>query len=360
MESLSRQELFRLVERVFRPRAEDRALALLVDLPDERTADHPAWAARREMARDWWRILSEGRAELGLEAVDLVSYPNVGSNNADLPADPFDSVFSRYSILIAVTEFSATAPLKLKAREHGFRAATMPGFTTEMIPALRVDFTEVGRRCDELKARLDEATAAHFEFEAGGKCQDLTLDLRHRRGTASGGLLHEPGTAGNLPPGETYIVPYEGEREGDPSRSRGLLPLELRGELLFYRIEENRVVEVIGEGPLAESERRQVAAEPAYANVAELGLGLLADYGVKPVGQLLLDEKLGLHIAFGRSDHFGGQVGAKNFSSPEKVVHIDRVFIPEVQPGVRVRAVDLESAAGRTPLMRGGRYVAGG
>ena len=84
---------------------------------------------------------------------------------------------------------------------------------------------------------------------------------------------------------------------------------------------------------------------------------MLADYGVKPVGELLLDEKLGLHIAFGRSDHFGGQVGAKNFSSPEKVVHIDRVYIPEVQPAVKIHSVDLENASGRVPLMRSGRYV---
>jgi leucyl aminopeptidase (aminopeptidase T) len=230
-----------------------------------------------------------------------------------------------------------------------------------MIPALRVDFTEVGRRCDELKSLLDEAAAARFEFEAGGERQSLVLDLRHREATASGGLLHRPGLAGNLPPGETYIVPYEGERPGDPSRSEGLLPLQLRDELLLYRIEANRVVEVIGEGPVAGSERREVAAEPAYANVAELGLGLLADYGVKPVGRILLDEKLGLHIAFGRSDHFGGQVGAKDFSSPDKVVHIDRVYIPEVQPAVRVLAVDLEKASGdRLPLMRDGRYVTAG
>ncbi|NIN09989.1 MAG: hypothetical protein GTO61_01095, partial [Gemmatimonadales bacterium] len=58
-----------------------------------------------------------------------------------------------------------------------------------------------------------------------------------------------------------------------------------------------------------------------------------------------------------RSDHFGGQVGAKNFSSPEKVAHIDRVYIPEVQPAVRVIAVDLEKPSGRVPLMRDARYV---
>jgi leucyl aminopeptidase (aminopeptidase T) len=218
---------------------------------------------------------------------------------------------------------------------------------------LKLDFEEVDRRCRELKARLDASTAAQLEFFAGGKVHRLTLDLRHRSAIASGGLIREPGTAGNLPSGETYIVPYEGERAGDPSLSRGVLPLELEGELLWYRIEANRAVEVIGDGPRAAAERRELAAEPAYANLAELGLGILGDYGIRPIGELLLDEKLGLHLAFGRSDHFGGSVGVRDFSSPARAVHVDRVYIPEVQPQVQVRRVELVPAG---LLMRNGRY----
>ena len=153
-------------------------------------------------------------------------------------------------------------------------------------------------------------------------------------------------------------MPYEGERDGDPSRTRGELPLDLDGELMVYRIEENKIVAVEGDGPLAAAERAEAENEPAYRNVAELGLGILAGYGIKPVGSLLLDEKLGLHIAFGRSDHFGGQIGPGDFSSPDKVVHIDRVYIPEVQPQVAVLSVDLLGEDGKAaPLMRDGRYV---
>jgi hypothetical protein len=380
--SLSGAELVRLVERVFRPGPDDDRLAFLVDLPDAQAADHPAWSARREMVADWHRSLLADRSKLGLEDVRLIHYANVGRNNADLPDEAvvhdrgqppshakqlvgrgvsFASVFDSHRILIAATEFSATAPLKLKAREHGFRAATMPGFSASMIPALQLDYEKIDRRCRGLKVVLDQAESAILRFEAEGVERELQLDLRHRRATASGGLVREPGTAGNLPSGETYIVPYEGERSGDASRSRGVLPLELDGELLAYRIERNRIVEVLGQGPRAAAERREVAAEPAYANVAELGLGILGDYGVRPVGEILLDEKLGLHIAFGRSDHFGGSVGAQDFTSPERVVHIDRVYLPEVQPRVRVLAVDLEMADDpeprRVPLMQDGRFV---
>lgn len=381
-ETLETGELLRLIETVFRPGEGDRALAILVDLPDAGLPDHPEWASRRRMAADWQARLAAAGAAHVIERVDLVCYRNVRRNNADLPevayvceagaipadaeglddaaALPFERVFATYRILLAPTELSATAPLKLNAARHGFRAATMPGFAAAMIPALRLDYDEIHRRCVALKQRLDRADGARIELEADAQRHTLYLDLRHRKGTASGGLVREVGTAGNLPSGETYIVPYEGERDADPSRTRGTLPIELDGELLVYRIEGNRVREVIGGGPVAERERAEVAAEPAYSNVAELGLGILADYGIHPTGQLLLDEKLGLHIAFGRSDHFGGTVGAADFSSPDKVVHIDRVYLPEVQPAVRVVAVDLERddpAVDLEPLMRDGQYV---
>jgi hypothetical protein len=137
-----------------------------------------------------------------------------------------------------------------------------------------------------------------------------------------------------------------------------VLPIELEGELLAYRIRGNRVERVEGDGPVAARERAEMDAEPAYRNVAELGLGLLREYGIAPVGSLLLDEKLGLHIAFGRSDHFGGTVGASDFSAPDKVVHIDRVYIPEVQPQIRVASVELCDANGaRSALIRDDAFV---
>jgi hypothetical protein len=65
-----------------------------------------------------------------------------------------------------------------------------------------------------------------------------------------------------------------------------------------------------------------------------------------------------LHIAFGRSEHFGGQVGPAAFSGPDAVIHIDRVYVPETQPDVIVKRLDLVMAEGdRLSLMRDGQYV---
>lgn len=384
-ESLRPEELSALIQRVFRPRPEERSIALLVDLPDERVADTPAWKQRREMVAAWAEAL---HVYPGFDLdVRLYAYRNAHTNNgelppvvwrvdaasavesmppdapamADQPAVPLDEVLSGHPMIIAPTHFSATAPLKLAAKRHPFRAATMPGFSSAMIPALRLDYEEINRRVNLLKTLLDDATSARCRFLVDGSTErELVLDLRHRTAHASGGVFPDLGVAGNLPSGETYIVPYEGEREGDPSRTSGLLPVELEGEVVTYRVEGNRAVEVLqpDASNVARAESRRIAEEPAYSNIAELGLGVLDAFGVEPTGQILLDEKLGLHIAFGRSDHFGGQVGPSDFSSPDAVVHIDRVYVPRIQPRVRATSVDLLAADGtRVPILQEGRYV---
>jgi len=378
-EELSGDALAALIERVFRLRSSDRALGVLVDMPDRARADTAEWRERREMAEQWVRRLAPHQQRLGLD-VDLYLYRNVRTNNADLPrganlhtggplpktADelnplaetPFAEIFGTHSIFMAVTELSPTAPLKLMAKKHGFRAATMPGFSPAMVPALRLDYEEISRRVVKLKEMLDRAEGAELLFQVadGPECA-LFLDLRHRAGHASGGLLHDPGTAGNLPSGEAYIVPYEGEVAGDASASAGRLPVQFGDEVVIYEIERNQAVKVEGSGAAARRESEYIVREPAYANLAELGLGVLADFGVKPCGSLLLDEKLGLHIAFGRSDHFGGQVGPAQFSRPEEVVHIDRVYLPSVQPKVRVRRVALRGPQFLIPLIEDDRFV---
>lgn len=362
-ESLTAQDLRLLIQRVFQPTEADTGLAIIVDLPDDRLADNPDWAQRRQMAADWYQKLVSEQKALELDRITLAWYRNAGGNNADLPdachrgdgttvpghADevkgwdnrPFTDLFATHTIVIAPTELSATAPLKVATRDGGFRAATMPGFLPSMIPALRLDYGEINRRVNLLKELLDVAESATFAFEVDNKPHDLTLDLRHRTGHASGGLFPANGVAGNLPSGEAYIVPYEGEIEGEASGSAGILPVQIGDEVVLYEIEGNQAVTVLTSGPESTKEADHITREPAYANMSELGLGVLGDFGLKPTGSILLDEKLGLHIAFGRSDHFGGTVGPDDFSGPDAVIHLDRVYIPETQPKVKVREVRL-------------------
>jgi len=375
---LTADELIALVERVFAPGGDDTTLAILVDLPDDVVVDNADWRERRQLAAGWAAQLAETRERHGRD-VGLFWYRNVRANNADLPrwawhAAPggvpdhcdalagqpqiaMEEVLAAHRLVLAPTELSATAPLKMLAPRLGFRAATMPGFSAAMVPALRLDYVEVNRRVQLLKRLLDRSTVAELVFQSDARQYGLRLDLRHRTAHASGGLLHQPGTAGNLPSGESYIVPYEGEVDGDPSRSEGMLPVQIEGEVVLHRIEHNRVTAIESSGEVSRRRASELSSEPAAANLAELGLGVLSGFGVRPIGEVLLDEKLGVHIAFGRSEHFGGQVGPTAFTSPDRVVHQDWVYLPEIQPDVTVRRLRLSGPGGDHELIRDGEWI---
>ncbi len=370
MQNLNATELKKLIQTVFPYLPGDERLAILVDVPDEKVPDHQKWLLRRQIAKSWAQELQLVVDELNLKAVNLFFYPNVHSNNADLPEFAFagenispemnaeklventkisfTKIFETHQLYLAPTEFSTTAPLKLMAKKYNFRAATMPGFTPEMIPAMRLDYDVISERVNLLKTLVDTADGALIFFMVDQKdFYKLYLDLRFRTGHSSTGLFPERGLAGNLPSGECYIVPYEGEKEKIISQSAGFLPVQFEDEVVIYQIQQNRAVVIISDGPFSQKEVEKIKAEPAYANLAELGLGVLSDFGVQPIGQILLDEKLGLHIAFGRSDHFGGAVGVKDFSSPEAVEHTDRIYLPSLQNRIQVDRVELIMANGK-------------
>lgn len=339
----------------------ERDLTILIDLPKTRDEDSGAWQDRRRIAAEWYTMARGMAKDLPFTAINFCTYPNVGSNNGDLPGElrladsapgtaenlePDSTVglatlLARSSVVLALTEYSATAPLKILAKSYPFRGATLPGFTRAMIPALGLDYGKVDARVREVAARLTRADEALVVFRAVSNLFDLRLDLRYRSAHVSGGLMRDPGTVGNLPSGEAYIVPYEGEKPGDPSRSSGKIPVQFGEEIVVFRVSENRAVEVLTAGPESTLQMEKLSRDPAYGNLAELGVGVLGEWGVQAVGSTLLDEKLGPHIAFGRSDHFGGITGAASFNDPARMVHIDWVYVASVQPDVSVASMDL-------------------
>jgi hypothetical protein len=175
----------------------------------------------------------------------------------------FETIFRETPLFLAPTEYSTTAPLKNAAGRHLFRAATMPGFSGKMIPALRVDYGEVGRRVALIKERLDRAEEAEIEFvKDGGEPHRMIFDLVR---TAHGSRFPKS-TAGNLPSGEAYIVPYEGE-QSPASRTRGELPVEFSGEVLVFAVEANKALAVRPAatlGPAWKDEAEHLRREPAY------------------------------------------------------------------------------------------------
>jgi leucyl aminopeptidase (aminopeptidase T) len=366
-----------MLKSVFGIRDDEKALSILVDLPTEMLPDSPSWKDRRRLAAEWFTMLHNQMQRLPFTAVNCCVYPNVGSNNNDLPesltlvetstrskagAAPHEvglqEILSSSSVVLAMTQLSATAPLKILARTFGFRGATMPGLSRSMISALMLDYEKVNARVLQIKHRMDRAESASIVFSCEGRRHELLIDLRHRTGHASGGIIREPGTVANLPSGEAYIVPYEGEREGDASRTAGVLPVQFEREIVAFDVKNNRAVSANGRGRHAETQNALLKEEPAYGNLAELGIGVLGEWGITAVGSTLLDEKLGLHVAFGRSDHFGGATDPSLFQDPRKVVHQDWVYVPSLQPLVSVPEAAFTYADGsREVVVRNGQVA---
>jgi hypothetical protein len=326
-------DLEKLMIDVFDPQP-DEVATVMVDVPHDDISDSEGWQARREMAERWRAALVELGEKRGFEVRPLVTFPATGSNNADLPDSgrlgdedvELQEILSGSTLVIAMTEFSATAPLSHIAKAHeDFRAASMPGVEERMErSALAADYAKVAERCRAIADAMQGAVLLDVVFSTGHRCW---FDLRHRRAEMDDGFLprfKEGDRLINLPSGETFSVPYEGEFEDVPSWTAGTIPVVEDDEMVLFHVVANTVVVVEGEGPVAERYGAFFEEDPARANIAEVAFGV--NDRAEVTGVVLEDEKAGFHWAFGRSDHLGGVVGVDEFVRPDTVVHQDIVY----------------------------------
>jgi hypothetical protein len=326
-------ELKRLLTGVFEIQSGEEVL-VACDMPHGALNDHRAWHERREMAAEWRTAFDALGITGGFSTLPLLTYPATGANGADLPVMgalagrqvEIETVLLHATLAVFITQYSATAALdQYCRRKQDFRAASLPGLERRMEQsALAADYREVARRCQILDAALRGADSLAVRFSTGETCN---FDLRHRHPEVDDGYLprFKPGDRViNLPSGETFIVPYEGERHGDPSRTAGNLPVAAGSGHVVLEVAQNRIVGVHGDGPDATRFRELFAVDPARANIAEVAFGC-NDRAVV-TGNVLEDEKAGFHWAYGRSDHLGGTVGVAAFHRMDTVVHQDIVY----------------------------------
>lgn len=340
-------DLNRLIRDVFAPDERDVVL-VMVDMPTAKHQDNPEWEERRLMAGAW----REGFYNLGIRTQPLLFYPATGANNSDLPASGFqdrrpvmmERAIASATIVIAITRFSATAPLSIFTQKYpSLRAASMPNVLKRMeLSALAADYREVARKANILAAWLNEAEEADVLFSTGHR---ISMDLRYRQAHADDGMCRHDKTGFrviNLPSGEAFIVPYEGEIPGVPSRTSGEIPLPWKGHLYVLTVRENRITFLTGDGPDRDALNAIFAVDQARRNIAEMGLGC-NDRAII-TGNVLEDEKAGFHWAYGRSEHLGGVVGPSNFTDPAHVVHHDVVYAKGCP--VEIRRLELVNASG--------------
>lgn len=321
--------LDKLLLDVFAPDASDIAL-IMVDEPVDGIPDNPDWAERRAMAETW----RAGFAGLGVATLPFTTYAATGANNGNLPAlgrqgdrvITLEEEIARATIVVAMTKYSATAPLSMMTKKYpGLRVASMPNVLKRMEQsALAADYVEVARKAGILARLLNAAYTAEVIFATGHTFQ---FDLRYREAHADDGMCRRDKQGFrliNLPSGEAFIVPYEGERPDEPSRTGGEIPLDWKGHQYVFMVRNNRIERISGDGPDRSYLEDHFALDPARRNIAELGLGC-NDRAII-TGNVLEDEKAGFHWAYGRSEHLGGTVGPDAFTDPAHVVHHDVVY----------------------------------
>ncbi|WP_374711907.1 aminopeptidase [Symbiobacterium terraclitae] len=161
---------------------------------------------------------------------------------------------------------------------------------------------EVERRAEELAGRMRAAAGAHLTAPGG---TDLRLSWAGRPVLAETGRLQEPGSAGNLPPGEAYVAPHEARADGRLVVDVALGDIPLDGPVALT-LRQGRVVEVAG-GKAAAELRRRLGDDPWAWTIGEFGLG--ANPHVAPCDRVSLAEKaLGTaHVALGGNRAFGGR-----------------------------------------------------
>lgn len=348
----------KLIQDVFATTGSER-FVVLTDVPPSKAHDHSLWTDRRQMALDW----SERLEGLGYSVAPVAYFEATGNHNADLPAvveqlqveRDLDNLLAEVDIALVMSEYSATAPMMQRLQVHPtLRVASMPGVERRMEnSALAVRHDRLRKTVGTLRNLLNASTGARVHFETG---HEIYFDLRYREAMVDDGrcTLEEGGSRLiNLPSGEAFQAPYEGEVEGQVSGTIGVIPImdgEDRGQLF---VEENRITQVQGRGAAVDRLYELFEKDPTLRNIAEIGLGCNDAAIVK--GNVLEDEKAGFHVAIGRSDHVGGVTGPDKFASSETVLHEDLVYAPGSP--IAAEYIDLVLESGEElNIMDGGSY----
>jgi len=301
------EERLKLFKDVFAPKSGEKIL-FLVDIPHDNIRDSALWKDRRKMAQEWYNTFREMGSEQGFSVV-ILEYDATGQPNAPIPQEIVDAT-RKSNLVIAMTEFSATSSLVPICLAEGSttRCASMPTVERRMEEtAFRADYAEVQMYATAIEQMLNNAIAAEVVFSTG---DTLYVDLRNRVAKSDSGDCSIKGQFINFPSGEGCKAPYEATSEESykfgKSNTEGILPVSYDEEIVKYIIKNNRIVEVIGNSRKAEEMRIFFAENDSRRNIAELGIGCNPKAVI--TGNVLEDEKVGLHIAYGMSSHLGGKI----------------------------------------------------
>jgi leucyl aminopeptidase (aminopeptidase T) len=249
--------------------------------------------------------------------------------NGEEPPAAIAELMKLVPVVLCPTSKSLThTDARREACKAGSRVGTLPGISEDiMIRTMSADYHRIAELTEKVSKILSAGNTAYLTTPLG---TNITIPIHGIKAISSTGLITKPGTFGNLPSGESYLMPVEGESQGifivDGSMA-GIGKIEEKP--ITIKVEKGQVVEISG-GKEAEKLNKMVheLGDPAK-NLAELGVG--TNYMASITGAILEDEKVAgtVHLALGNNVSMGGTVNVG--------FHVDGIITqPTLKIGDRV------------------------
>lgn len=249
--------------------------------------------------------LWEAAKDLGNEVLLIEILPRA-SNGAEPPPEVAE-LMKMVDVVLCPTSKSLThTDSRRAASAKGVRIGTLPGVTEEiMIRCMNADYNKIAQRTFALCGLLEKASTVRVTAPAG---TDITMPIKGRTAHSSSGLFREKGQWGNLPTGEAYLAPVEGQSEGIVVVDGSMAMVGMVKTPIRIQVKKGYAEDISGG---EEAQQLIALLEPHGKDartVAEFGIGT-NDKAIL-TGIILEDEKvLGtIHIAFGDNKSMGGSV----------------------------------------------------
>jgi len=248
---------------------------------------------------------------------EVVEY-KVDSHGED-PPEHVAEAMKKHDIFIAPTQHSIShTEARKEACETGSRGVGLPTVTPEILNYWAdQDYQEIRQKCQAIGDKIPEVGEVRISTPSG---TELSGTVKRDYFNMDDGDFSTPSSYGNVPYGEVHgpALGFNGTMVVDS------LPVDgIEAEGLELEIEESQIVEAVYSDNTAEYKKHlgsMIENVDGMRNVAELGLGVVDMPPSGTFGNLLIDEKLGSHIAFG-DDTFYLEEG-----QTECEVHLDTLL----------------------------------
>jgi hypothetical protein len=327
-------------------------ICILIDLPDlslmhgNKFLGEEGFSVQKYAHNVFLQDLTQGVSEkLSYTENGFFAFKTTGGSNLDPEDSATNSkgdslslsrdIYPNFDIILAITDYSLTAPLTASAKIHGFRGATLHGVNDIILNSgLSVDYLKISKQAELFRSLLDNSEFFELDFEVLGNKSTLRIDCNSQSAQKSHGLCPEgtPDVA-NLPAGEVYFV---------PTSASGSFPFRFSdGTIAEMNVEDGAIVNstlLKGDQQLVDNRNQQLTEDPATGIIGELGFGTqLLPFS----GKDIQDEKIigTCHVATGRSDHLGGSLTPDLFNSRLNASHDDILYAPPKTPEINVSEV---------------------